>query len=90
MIRHWTNGGCRGIWRLLELLSKCLMSKHDPCSSLELLSSAFDVGRWTFKVGGKGKTGKQIRGVKEAFIVADGIEYGSGKQLPLWLFGFQY
>jgi predicted AAA+ superfamily ATPase len=46
--------------------------------------------RWTFEVGGKNKTGKQIRGVKDAFVVADGIEYGFGNQLPLWLFGFLY
>ena len=38
----------------------------------------------------KHKIGKQIRGVKDAFVVADGIEYGFGNQLPLGLFGFLY
>lgn len=47
-------------------------------------------GRWTFEVGGKGKTGKQIHGVEDAFVVADGIEYGIGNHIPLWLFGFLY
>lgn len=46
--------------------------------------------KWTFEIGGKGKTGKQIRAAKDAFVAADGIEYGTGKQLPLWLFGFLY
>ncbi len=51
----------------------------------------FIVGkRWIFEVGGKNKTGRQLRGAKEAFVVADGIEYGSARQLPLWLFGFLY
>jgi predicted AAA+ superfamily ATPase len=51
----------------------------------------FIVGqRWTFEVGGKNKTGRQIRAARDAFVVADGIEYGSGRQLPLWLFGFLY
>ena len=47
-------------------------------------------GRWTFEVGGKGKTGRQIHGVKDAFVVADDIEYGSGNHIPLWQFGFLY
>ncbi len=46
--------------------------------------------RWTFEIGGPNKTGKQLRPAKEGFVVADGIEYGSGRQLPLWLFGFLY
>ena len=46
--------------------------------------------RWTFEVGGKGKTKRQIRSVEDAFVAADGIEYGTGNQIPLWLFGFLY
>lgn len=46
--------------------------------------------RWTFEVGGKNKSGKQIRNVRDAFVVADEIEYGYGNHLPLWMFGFLY
>ena len=40
--------------------------------------------------GGKEKTGRQIAGVKDAYIVADDIEYGHERKIPLWLFGFLY
>ena len=47
-------------------------------------------GKWLFEVGGKTKTGKQIKGEKDAYIAADQIEIGAEKQIPLWLFGFLY
>ncbi|QOI97996.1 MAG: AAA family ATPase [Flammeovirgaceae bacterium] len=46
--------------------------------------------KYTFEVGGKEKTNVQIKGVKNAYIVADDIEYGFGNKIPLWLFGFLY
>jgi predicted AAA+ superfamily ATPase len=45
---------------------------------------------YTFEVGGKSKTDKQLAGVENAYVVADGIEYGFGNKIPLWLFGFLY
>lgn len=45
---------------------------------------------FVFEIGGKNKTGKQIKEVKNAFIVADEIEYGFKNKIPLWLFGFLY
>lgn len=47
-------------------------------------------GRYTIEVGGRKKTGKQIAEVDNAFVVKDNIEHGSGKTIPLWLFGFLY
>ena len=47
-------------------------------------------GRYTIEVGGRKKTGRQIAEVDNAFVVRDDIEYGSGKTIPLWLFGFLY
>lgn len=47
-------------------------------------------GVYTFEVGGRKKTGKQIAEVDNAFVVKDNIEHGSGKTIPLWLFGFLY
>jgi len=46
--------------------------------------------KYTFEVGGKNKTDKQIKSVKNAYIVADEIEYGFANKIPLWLFGFLY
>jgi predicted AAA+ superfamily ATPase len=43
-----------------------------------------------FEIGGKSKTGKQIQGESNAYIAADNIEYGAGKKIPLWQFGFLY
>ena len=47
-------------------------------------------GKWTFEVGGKGKTFKQIADVPNSFVVNDDIEVGVGSKIPLWLFGFLY
>lgn len=44
---------------------------------------------YTFEVGGKDKTNKQISDVKNGFVVSDDVEYPVTK-LPLWLFGFLY
>jgi predicted AAA+ superfamily ATPase len=47
-------------------------------------------GRYTFEVGGKNKSHKQIEGVENAYLAIDGIDTGYGNQIPLWLFGFIY
>jgi hypothetical protein len=44
----------------------------------------------TFEIGEKNKSGVQIQGIPTSFIVKDDIEYGVGKIIPLWLFGFLY
>ncbi len=33
-------------------------------------------------------TEKQIKGISDAYIAADGIECGCGQKIPLWMFGF--
>ena len=52
--------------------------------------SDFAIGKMTFEVGGKNKGKDQIKGVREAFVVKDDIEYGSGNIIPLWAFGLTY
>ena len=47
-------------------------------------------GKFTFEIGGKQKSRKQIEGLEYAFVVSDDIEYGSGKRIPLWMFGLLY
>jgi len=46
--------------------------------------------KFTFEVGGKNKTKKQIAEVKNAYVVSDDLEIGYNQKLPLWLFGFLY
>jgi len=46
--------------------------------------------KFTFEIGGKNKSFKQIKDISNSFVVADDIEIGSGNKIPLWLFGFLY
>ena len=46
--------------------------------------------KYIFEVGGKNKTRKQIKGMDNAYVAADDIEYGFKETIPLWLFGFLY
>jgi len=46
--------------------------------------------RYTFEIGGKNKSFKQIKDIDNSFVVADDIEIGFGNEIPLWLFGFLY
>ncbi|HBB91831.1 MAG TPA: hypothetical protein DC042_08955 [Bacteroidales bacterium] len=46
--------------------------------------------KYTFEIGGKNKTRKQISGIKDAWIAADNVEYARQDKIPLWLFGFLY
>mgnify|MGYP004491931011 CR=1 FL=1 len=52
--------------------------------------SDFTIGKYTFEVGGANKSHKQVKGVDNAFIVRDNIEYVSGEIIPLWGFGLMY
>lgn len=46
--------------------------------------------KYTFEIGGKNKTNKQIAGIDRAYIAADNIEFSSQNKIPIWLFGFIY
>jgi uncharacterized protein len=46
--------------------------------------------QWTFEIGGKGKTIKQIADTPNAWIAMDDIEIGAYGKIPLWLFGILY
>ena len=60
---------------------------HDVRSSTR---ADFEVNGHTFEIGGKNKSQDQIRGMKDAYIVKDDIEYGHGNVVPLWAFGLLY
>jgi len=46
--------------------------------------------KYTFEIGGKNKTAKQIAGIENAYVAADNFEYAQQNKIPLWLFGFLY
>jgi len=45
---------------------------------------------YTFEIGGRGKTLRQLKDVKNGFLAVDDIEIGFQHKIPLWLFGFLY
>lgn len=47
-------------------------------------------GKWTFEVGGEGKSFEQIAGVPNSFVLADDIESPRSNKLPLWMIGLMY
>jgi hypothetical protein len=46
--------------------------------------------KYTLEVGGSSKDGRQIRLLDNAWLVKDGLEYGSKGVLPLWAMGIVY
>ena len=50
----------------------------------------FKVQDVVFEVGGKNKKRQQIREVANSYVVADGIEIGVDRKIPLWLGGMLY
>ena len=60
---------------------------NDPIASS---TADFQVGEFTFEVGGKNKGKKQIQSVANGFVVKDDIEYGALNTIPLWTFGMLY
>lgn len=68
-------------------------------SALQINKAEADPGRrgdfliddlYVFEIWGKNKTGKQVPGMKNSFIVQDDIEMGYKICIPLWLPGFLY
>jgi len=47
-------------------------------------------GTHIFEIGGRSKGARQSRGVESSYLALDDMESGSGRKIPLWLFGFLY
>jgi len=47
-------------------------------------------GKYTFEIGGKTKSKRQLQHLPDSYVAADDIEYGFENKIPLWLFGFLY
>ena len=46
--------------------------------------------KYIFEIAGKNKGFKQIKDIKDSYVIADDIEVGFGAKIPLWLFGLMY
>ena len=50
----------------------------------------YQIGQFTFEIGGKNKTRKQLAGMNNAFIVKDDTIAAMPGMIPLVFFGFLY
>ena len=46
--------------------------------------------KYTFEVGGKGKSFDQIKDLPNSYLAIDNIEIGRKNRIPLWVFGMMY
>ncbi len=76
-------GNVRETFFANQLGNKHLLSYHET-------ADFFVDETYSFEIGGKDKSEKQIKNLKHAYIVSDDIEYGFQNKIPLWLFGFLY
>ena len=74
-----------GTMRETFFMSQLKNAKHEV--KLPLKSDFFIDDTYTFEIGGKTKSAKQVAAVKHSFIAADDMETGVGNKIPLWLFG---
>jgi len=58
--------------------------------SLPLKGDFFVDDKFTFEIGGKGKSTKQLAGVEYAYLAVDDMEAGIANKIPLWMFGLLY
>ncbi len=45
---------------------------------------------YTFEVGGKNKSSKQVAEIDDSYLALDDIEYAYQHKIPLWMFGLLY
>lgn len=76
-----------GSTRELFVISNLQNANHIPFAPQQGDVSVEDL---TFEIGGKNKSGTQLTGVSNSFLVKDDVLYGDKKVIPLYLFGFLY
>lgn len=74
-----------GTIREIFFLTECLMRFKCFLTGYFLINYTY-----TFEIGGKGKSFKQIKDVSHSFVVSDDIEVGYKNKIPLYLFWFLY
>jgi len=85
--QHFINSNDVGnVWETFAFNQ--LSYNHDVLFSEQ--SDFFIDKTYTFEIGGKNKKRKQIKDVPDSYILADDIEFGTERRIPLWLLGFLY
>ena len=72
---------------LIDISDRLLKSTTDTFTRYLYDNISWDE---SLKVGGRNKTGEQIKNIENAFVVADDIESGFQNKIPLWMFGMLY
>lgn len=78
----------KGALREAFFMNQLTNTKHEI--NLPLKGDFFIDDKYTFEIGGKGKSSKQLTGIPESYIAMDDLEAGLGNKIPLWLFGMLY
>jgi hypothetical protein len=76
-------GSLRETFALNQLLVKHRVNLHPKADFLV-------DQKYIFEIGGKTKTGRQVKELDEAYVFKDDIETGHRNHIPLWLLGFLY
>jgi uncharacterized protein len=84
---HLANSVMIGTIRELAFIQATKLSGLDVFHSKQ---GDYQIGQYTFEIGGKNKTRKQLAGVENAFVVRDDTVTAMYGMLPLVFFGFLY
>lgn len=66
------------------------MAKNAAQKVFHVKSGDFQISDFIFKIGGKNKSKKQIKGIENSFVVKDDILIASSGVIPLYLLEFLY
>lgn len=88
--RFWENDLARGTIRESFFASQAVV--RNALFASAHLDFRLETGRVAcdVEIGGPGKTGKQFSGAADEYMFRDGIEYGHGRRIPLYLAGLLY
>jgi len=75
----------KGTLRETFFMSQLKNAKHEV--KLPLQGDFFVDDQYTFEIGGKTKSSKQLMGIENSFVAVDDTEAGISNKIPLWLFG---
>ncbi|PWS29832.1 ATP-binding protein [Pedobacter paludis] len=78
----------KGSLREAFFMNQVKNAQHEVC--LPLKGDFFIDDKFTFEIGGKGKSAKQVMDLENSFIAYDDMEAGIGNKIPLWMFGLLY
>ncbi len=78
----------RGSLREAFFMNQLKNASHEI--NLPLKGDFFIDNQFTFEIGGKNKSIKQLANIENSFVAMDDMEAGIGNKIPLWMFGLLY